>query len=161
MIKIEIRKDCKLCHKKITANRSRTYCSQHCRRLFHSRKNQQRSIDWHRTNNDKLATIKDLNKVKCLICGRYYVQIGTHVVQRHKFNTCREYREEFDLEVKRGIVPKWYRKLKGDIALENKTYKNLKIGKKYRFKKGDKKVGVYKRSHITLERLKNIQKMSH
>jgi len=71
--------------------------------------------------------------------------------------TGREYREKFDLEVKRGVVPLWYRKLKGDQALENKTYKNLEAGAKFRFIPGDKKAGKYKRSPITMARLSKLR----
>ena len=93
--------------------------------------------------------------VQCLICGRWYIQLGNHVFQVHKMSA-REYREEFNLEVKRGTTPAWFRKLKGDIALENETYKNLKAGKKFRFKKGDLGLGKYKRSPVTMERLKTL-----
>jgi len=74
--------------------------------------------------------------------------------------TAREYREYHDLEVKRGTTPAWYRELKGNQALENGTFKNLKVGARFRFKKGQKGVGVYKRSPITLERIRKIQKLS-
>ena len=49
------------------------------------------------------------------------------------------------LDVKKGTVPKWYRKMKGDQALENGTYKNLKVGKKFRYKKGDPRLQLYGR----------------
>ena len=71
--------------------------------------------------------------------------------------TGREYREYFELEVKRGVVPEWYRKLKGDIALDNETYKNLENGAKFRFKKGQAGVGVYKRAPATLDKLKHAR----
>ena len=81
----------------------------------------------------------------------------SHAYQVHGL-TGREYREKFELEVKRGVVPEWYRKLKGDQALDNETYKNLEKGAKFRFKKGGKGVGVYKRSPVTINRLKNLTK---
>jgi hypothetical protein len=59
--------------------------------------------------------------------------------------------------VKRGVVPEWYRKLKGDQALDNETYLNLEKGMKYRFKKGQNGIGRYKRSPITLKRLRGLQ----
>jgi len=85
------------------------------------------------------------------------VQVCSHVWQVHGL-IGREYREYFDLEVKRGVVPDWYRELKGDIAIENGTYKNLEAGKKYRYVKGDNRLGKYKRSHITIERLKKFKR---
>ena len=47
------------------------------------------------------------------------------------------------LNVKRGVVPEWYREVKGEIAMENGTYKNLKAGKKYRYKKDDPRLQLY------------------
>jgi len=88
-----------------------------------------------------------------MLCGLWYIQLGTHVYQVHGM-TGREYREHFNLEVKRGTVPEWYRKLKGDQALDNETFKNLENGAKFRFKKGQKGVGVYDRSPITIAKLK-------
>jgi len=73
--------------------------------------------------------------------------------------TGREYREYFDLEVKRGVVPKWYRELKGDQAIKNGTYKNLKEGAEFRFVKGSKSAGRYHRSHITMARLSKLSKL--
>ena len=72
--------------------------------------------------------------------------------------SAREYREYFNLEVKKGTTPEWFRKVKGDIALENGTYKNLEKGSEFRFKKGQEGVGVYERSPITINRLKNLHK---
>lgn len=42
--------------------------------------------------------------------------------------------------------------------MENGTYKNLESGAKFRFKKGQIGVGVYKRSPITIERISNLGK---
>lgn len=94
-----------------------------------------------------------------MICGGWFVQVGSHIYLTHKL-TARQYREEFELEVKRGITTPEYRKLKGDLALENKTYENLKAGAVYRFKKGQQGIGTYKRSPITLERLKALHKLN-
>jgi len=77
--------------------------------------------------------------VKCLVCKRYYVQIGTHVIERHGFETAREYREQFQLPLKRGIVPMWYRKEKAKSTIARGGSKNLKHGKKFWYKKGDKR----------------------
>lgn len=166
-MKIEIRKYCKQCGNKITKKRFRTYCSIPCRNKWNYKVFGKKYIKEHRNELILKAQEKWQRKlekegkerVQCLICGKWYVQVGSHVFQFHKM-TARDYREMFNLEVKRGTVPTWYRKLKGDQALENKTYKNLlKAGKKFRFKKGAN-VGRYKRSPITLERLKNLYKFN-
>lgn len=112
--------------------------------------------DWQRKKRDKIAKKPDKLKVQCLICKQWYVQVGSHVVQRHGYRSARQYREDFNLEVKRGTVPEWYRKMKGELALKNKTYLNLKAGKKFQFKKGDKT--NYQRSPVTLERLSKLYK---
>lgn len=74
--------------------------------------------------------------------------------------TAREYREHFELEVKRGITPDFLRKAWGDTARANGTVSNLQAGAKYRFKKGQEGIGVYERSPVTLARLKDLHKMT-
>jgi hypothetical protein len=158
---IEIRADCKVCGGEIVHNRFRTFCSAVCRNKFNNQKYKVRQAEWQLAKYDRIASIPDPeHKCQCLICGKWYVQVGSHVFLRHGM-TGREYREKFDLEVKKGIVPEWYRKLKGDQALDNETFKNLEAGAKFRFVKGDKKAGKYKRSHITLKRLQSLQDLKN
>jgi predicted nucleic acid-binding Zn ribbon protein len=142
---------CPICKKpfKRTSN-SQKFCSSQCRESTYKDYRAKFQLERY----DRIALKLSPDKIQCLYCGRYYVQVGTHVVERHGM-TAREYREYYDLERKRGIVPEWYRKQKGDQALENKTYKNLETGAPHRFVKGDKKAGRYERSHVTMERLKN------
>jgi hypothetical protein len=156
--KVEIRKTCKICKKPLTKKRLRTYCSKTCRNKFYTKKYNSYRTKWQRFKRDKLAEKYSPNKVQCLICGKWYIQVCTHIVQIHGL-LGRSYREYFDLEVKKGVVPKWYKKLKGDQAIENGTFKNLKNGKKYWFVLNDKRAGKYHRSHITLERLKVLNKL--
>lgn len=156
-MKIEIRKNCKVCGGLITRHKARTYCSVICRSKFHNKKNAWRGVEWQRAKRDREA-IKSPNKLQCLVCKKWYVQVCSHTYQVHGL-TGREYRQDYDLEVKRGVVPEWFRKVKGDIALENGTVRNLKAGKKYWFVVGDKKAGRYRRSPITLNRLKEARKM--
>ena len=160
--KVEMRDTCKVCGKPLPNARYRTYCSKKCRKLRNNNEqnNSGYSTDWQRKKRDKIASVPDPNKCQCLICGKWYVQVCSHVYQVHHM-TAREYRERFELEVRRGIIPDWYRKIKGDIALDNETYKNLEKGVKYRFKKGEKGVGVYKRSPITIKKLQANIKKTH
>ena len=153
LFKVEIRKTCKICEKPLTNKRARTYCSKVCRNYFFNKKYSKMHTDWHRAKRDKEAETPSPKKVQCLVCKKWYVQVCTHVQQVHGI-TGRKYREAFDLEVKRGVVPKWYRELKGGQALDNGTYKNLRAGKKFRYKKGSKTAGKYRRSPITIARLK-------
>lgn len=156
--KVEIRETCKMCPTKLIG-RQRTFCSPTCRNKNNYQKQKVYQYEYQRERMDRLASESSDKKCQCLICKRYYVQVGTHIVQRHGM-TAREYREHFDLEVKKGILPAWYKKLKGDLALENGTFKNLEAGEKFWFKKGSKTAGKYKRSHITLERLSNLCKFN-
>jgi hypothetical protein len=61
----------------------------------------------------------------------------------------RDYKKHFGLDTKRGRTAGVYRELKRKT---NRNIKNLKLGKKYRFKKGDR-VGLYTRSEETKQRL--------
>lgn len=160
MFKIEIRKTCKVCNDPITGKRFRSYCSAGCRTKFFNKKYSKEHTAWNRDRRDREAEIPSAKKVQCLICKKWYVQVCTHTLQVHGVGG-REYREAFDLEVKRGVVPKWYREMKGETVFRNGTVENLKKGKKFWYKKGDKKAGRYHRSSITMERLKNLHKLKY
>jgi len=133
--KVEIRQDCKICGSDLS-KRSRTYCSRECR----NKGNYQKYSDYKRQYSkrywEKNSGKYSPDKLQCKICKKWYIQLGTHIFSKHNL-TAREYREEYDYPVKRGIVPSWYRQKKGNLAIKNKTYKNLEAGKKYRYKKGD------------------------
>lgn len=146
-----------MCGGDLPNSRYRTYCSAKCRNKRNNQKNAKRGVEWQRAKRDRIASEPSPDKCQCLFCGKWYVQVCSHAYAVHKV-TGREYREHFELEVKRGVVPEWYRKLKGDIAIDNETYKNLEEGAKFRFKKGQQGVGVYKRSEITIERLRGLHK---
>ncbi len=119
----------------------------------------QTNAEWQRARADAIAKIPSPHKRMCLICFLWYRQVGSHIVQRHKM-TARQYRVHFNLEVKKGILPPDLKELYGKQALENGTYKNLKKGKKFRFKKGQSGVGIYKRSPITQQRLSGLYKLT-
>lgn len=131
--------------------RFRSYCSTQCRNKASNIRNAVYQKQWQLNKRGEYAD----DKIQCLICDKWYRQVGSHITQTHKL-TARAYREEFKLEVRRGILPDDLRELYGNHALENGTYKNLKNGKKHRFKKGQEGLGVYERSPITIERLKKL-----
>jgi len=91
------------------------------------------------------------DKIQCMICGQWFTQVGSHVVQKHNM-TARQYRIKFGFDVKKGQLPESFRKHKARMAIEKGGVKNLIKGAKYRFKKGD--TIIYKRSRQTLTRLK-------
>jgi predicted transcriptional regulator len=93
------------------------------------------NTEWQRKNRAKKATYRK-DKKKCIICGLWYVQVGSHIVQVHKM-TAREYREMYDLPVKCGITAEEYKKRKGEVVFKNKTVENLKSGKKNWYSKDD------------------------
>lgn len=137
--KVEFRETCKVCGRPLdSTKRQRTFCSEKCRNKNEYQKNKVRQAEYQRLRADKLAEFPGKDKKKCMICGRWYVQVGTHVVQKHKI-TAREYRQMFDLPLKRGITSAGYRKVKRDAVFENGTVNNLSTekAKSNRFKKND------------------------
>lgn len=131
------------------------YCSLKCRNKRNYLKTKDYAKQWQQNKRKENAKIPSPEKIQCIICGGWYKQVGSHIYSTHHI-TCREYREEFELEVKRGLLPPEYRKFKEIQCKENGTIDNLKIGKKYWFKEGQQGIGIYKRSPITMERLKKL-----
>lgn len=128
-------------------HRYRTFCSSKCRDKNYYLKYKEYRKEWVAKKTGEKAD----NKIECLICGKWYRQIGSHIVQKHEM-TAREYREYFNLEVKRGMLPPDLREHKANVTLQNGTYKNLEVGKKFWFVKGVS--NNYTRSPITLEKLR-------
>lgn len=152
-------KKCKQCGAELpppTNPKTRNYkfCNKLCRNRFYYDQRggaeAQREYAQRRLASDPAA-------IQCIICGKWYIQVGTHIWQYHHMRA-REYRECFDLEVKRGLTKDWYRAEKGATALENGTFHNLENGAKYRFHKKDPLLGRYKRSPITLKRVADLGK---
>jgi hypothetical protein len=112
---------------------------------------------WQRKMYDKKASEPSEFKIQCLDCLRWYVQIGTHVIQRHGYETAREYKRAHGLDVKRGVVPVWYKEMKGEQVFDNGTVANLEYGAPYRFVPGDPRAGDYERSEQTMARLRNLK----
>ena len=81
--KVEFRKNCKVCDKKITGKRFRSYCSTQCRNKFFNKKYSADHTKWNREKRDREALIASPDKVQCLICKKWYVQVCSHVEQVH------------------------------------------------------------------------------
>lgn len=151
------KRSCRQCGKPIPQtgkSGAKRFCNLTCRNRYHYIKNdgaerqrvylQKKMIEKH---GDNLLT--------CLICERKFRQLGSHVFNAHGM-TAIDYRKMFgfDLyETTHTLVPE-LRKLYGEQAIENGTYKNLEKGEKTRYKKGQKRIGNYERSNETMERLK-------
>lgn len=125
------------CGQPITNKRFRRYCSDVCRNKANQKKYAPWRAEYQRRRQDEKSSEPKPDKVKCLLCGRYYVQVGTHIIQRHHI-TAREYRELNDLPLTRGIIPPHYRKLKREQTLASGVIqKNLiEKGESTRFNKG-------------------------
>ena len=140
---------------------NKKFCSRECRDKYNYDKKREYMKEYQNNARNKklIEEYGEDNLVKCLICGKYYRQLGTHVVQRHGM-TALEYRKYFgfDLyETTHTLAPD-LRDLYGEQALENGTYKNLEKGRDTRYKKGDKGIGNYHRSKETMARLKTKDK---
>lgn len=151
---VEYRTTCKVCGGDIEQKRFRTYCSAKCRtKAVNERYRFARRI-WQRRRLDKKNETPSPNKIQCLLCKRWYIQICSHTYTRHGVSA-REYKKMCEKDTVKGLVPEWYHKEKSEITLENGTGDILKkVGEKTRFKKGQKGLGRYTRSRQTLERLK-------
>ncbi len=118
---------------KLYAN-NKKYCSLSCRNKAYQPRVTARQLARY----DRRASEPDPNKIQCFICKKWYRKVGSHIKERHDM-TCRQYREYFDLEVKRGLLTESERKPLRDNVFSNGTVKNLKKGKRFWFVKGDKK----------------------
>ena len=80
-------------------------------------------------------------RLKCLICGKMFLHLGSHIWHKHKI-LAKEYKMEFGLDINHALIAPSV-KLKKQIAFEEdreKYLKNLiKCGKKYQFKKGEQR----------------------
>lgn len=148
-IKGKTRITCKICGGEFDGYVKSKYCGDKCKRVYCNR----RQNEYYQKR-----VLKQRGEfIKCLICGRFYKQVGSHIVQIHKI-TAREYRKEYGLDVKKGRLAQDLHEKKARQAFECGGIKNLKIGKKFWFEKGDKRAGKYERSDETMERLHNMNK---
>jgi hypothetical protein len=93
--------------------------------------------------------------IPCLICEKKFIRPLSHVWQKHGINH-KEYKEQFGLDVQKGIATEEYKERMREHIKQNPhvILENLLIhGKKTRIKKGQ--VIPYERSQQTLERLKH------
>jgi len=149
---------CAFCKKPILAKPNAhnvKFCSVKCRnKALYIRKG---GAEFQRNYYREIREHDGKPKIKCEICGKWFRQVGSHIVQMHG-TTAREYRKAYGFDVKRGQLPEDFRELKAEQAIECGGVKNLKAGKQFWFKKGQKGIGIYKRSKQTMERLKNLWK---
>ena len=76
------------------------------------------------------------NLLKCKICGKRFNHLGSHIWHKHKILAI-EYKEEFELPYKWGLISEEIKQKKRLKANWRKTWKkNFKNSKNYQFKKG-------------------------
>lgn len=150
-------KNCEQCGEKLeNAGHNARFCSEKCRAELYAVKYRERRLEWQRNYFQKLREEEARELVACLICGKKFIQVGSHIVSRHGI-TAREYREHFGLDVKKGTLPPDYRERKARDARDNEMPEMLFIvGKRTRFKKGQKGLGKYTRSEQTKKRLSKL-----
>ena len=127
-----MKKNCIICGNSLPTVRHQSYCSTSCRNKKYNQKYKTYHKEWQRKKRGEFV----LGKLQCLFCNKWYVQVASHVIQHHKLQA-QKYKEYFDLPLSYGVIPRWYKELKGKIALNNSTYKNLEKGAKNRYTKGD------------------------
>lgn len=147
--------NCRVCSTPLNkALKQLRYCSVKCRTKFHNAKTiaSGQNREWQRAKRDKLAE-KSADKIKCVICGRYYRRPTHHAWQRHGVNE-REYKEASGLDHKKGVVlPEDSERMRRH-AFENGLDITLPLlGENTRFKKNHKI--NYERSEQTKKRLTN------
>lgn len=96
---------------------------------------------------------------KCAVCGLWFLAVCHHAWQVHGIHHV-EYKQMEGLDISKGLIPKELKEIKKEHVFENGTVDNLKKGAKRRYVKGDKRAGNYERSKETMERLKNLPKLT-
>lgn len=102
------------------------------------------------------------SRIKCLICGKYWNHLGSHLWHKHQV-LARDYKEEFGLPFKMSLISQEvYEKKSEAFNKHRKKYLNnlLKSGKKYRFKKGQsgvRRISEYEKKKV-LARILDVNK---
>lgn len=102
------------------------------------------------------------NKLKCLLCGKEYHHLGSHIWHGHHI-TAREYKEEFELPFKMALISDTiYEKKRKAFEDKREFYLSniLKGGKKHQFKKGHsgkRRISQHERK-VIMDRILNVNK---
>jgi endogenous inhibitor of DNA gyrase (YacG/DUF329 family) len=146
MFTVEIRTNCKICNTPLDAKkRQRTYCSKQCRtkgqwidlKAKETPERREKRLSYGRAKYSRYAK----GKIRCRLCDKWFIKPLAHTWQVHKLGQ-NEYKEIFDLPLKRGIIPECHRKILSQNVWENGTIENLKKGVARRFIKGDPRAKI-------------------
>lgn len=72
--------------------------------------------------------------VKCLVCGKLFNRVGSHVVQSHGYESVDEYKYEFGLTSRETHTEEHIELMRGKVT--DKAIDNLRLGEDMRFRKG-------------------------
>jgi len=93
------------------------------------------------------------------VCGKWCKDLVRHITRHHGIPV-KEYKRMLGIDMKESLMSEDTKRKLRVANRKHKTYQNLKLGEKHRFKKGENKVQSYKRSEQTKKRLRNIVKKS-
>jgi len=102
------------------------------------------------------------DKLKCLLCGKSFGHLGSHIWHRHKVKA-REYKEQFGLPYDMALISEEIYRKKRDAFNEHreKYLKNFQAsGTEFQFKKGhpgERRVSEHERK-VYVERIKQVNK---
>lgn len=114
--RIEPEAECEFCNKPLPILRhpSTKFCDPICRgRYRYTQKNEAKGK-------------------KCMVCGKWYRRVGSHVVQIHGYQNVLEYRREFGLMARETRTDDHATEMRAKAS----TIDNLKLGVDTRYKKG-------------------------
>ena len=105
--------------------------------------------------------MKNFNKLKCLICGKTFDHLGSHLWHGHHI-LARDYKKEFGLPYKMSLISDEIKekKRKATLLYEPTFKKNFKGSKKFQFKKGktgQRRISQHER-RVILARINEVNK---
>lgn len=95
-----------------------------------------------------------MDKIECLLCGKKFVRLLSHVRQTHKISST-EYREAFGIPKNVGLIPESHKELLRSYINKDTIERITKLGEKTRFKKGGEQ-GKYERTPEEKKRLQRL-----
>jgi len=107
---------------------------------------------------------RDPNQLKCLICGKKFNHLGSHIWNKHKI-LARDYKMEFGLPINMALISEEIYKKKSEYFEENRekfVKQLLKGGAKYKFKKGHKQTkNSYRSPYAKKKEIERIKKFNN
>lgn len=105
------------------------FCNKELPAIRHPKQGHCSNVCWQR---DRYRRSHVKNGIKCLICGKEYVRIGSHVVNSHGYESSDEYRWDYGLMARETRTDTYAKKMSNKAC----TFDNLKAGAPDRFVAG-------------------------